>query len=1107
MRLHKGMTRTAVVATALAVITGYSTWAPASFASAATLSGSSFEIDTDANLVVDTAGNLDWADGAAMRSGVLVNPDNATGSNDNSFTTGTHEDSAVPTLDTGGIPPNKSDLKQFGVYTEKTATQVFLNVFWSRVQDPSGDTNMDFEFNQSAVMKNNPVGSAQIVPVRTTGDLLLTYDLSNGGSVATISKRFWNGVAGAWGPATALTATQALGSINSSTITAGDSGGLGSLSPRTFGEASVDLNALIPVSGGCLTYGSAYLKSRSSDSFNSALKDFIEPEAVSVSNCGAIKVHKTNGARAALAGAGFTLYKDDAPTGGAVGPEDTTVVATKTTDAAGNLTFTDVKKGDYWVVETTVPAGHAAAADQHVSITTGDQVVQLNLDDPFLARTDLGVSVTATGSKAQDDLWTISKAVDKTTVNIADGGSATFNYTVTATPNGHVDGSYALAGSVHVSNPNTLDDITADITVTSNVGGGVSCTVTNGTGVTVPKSGSVDRAYSCTFTGAPAAGTVTAKATWDAAAAHTPDGSATGAAPATFPVGTETHKTVTVVDDKTDPANPVTLGTADHANAPTVFTYSLTKNGVAGKCTPYTNTAVLTQTSQSASKTVNVCVGQDLVVTKTALTSEHRTYLWRIAKDVDQTVRHVSAGGTATFGYAVTATPDGTTDSGWTLTGQINVTNPNNWEAITADVSDQVNVGGGGVCTVNGNTHVTVAPSSTESLSYSCSFTSAPAGGTNTATATWDSAAAHTPTGSATGTAAVAFVPTSSSNATITVVDDKTDPAHPVTLGTATWSAGPTTFTYSLDKAGSPGACADYTNTASIAETGQSASKTVTVCSGADLTSTVTAEGSFVRDDLWSIAKAVDRTTSTASDGSVVTFHYSVTAAPAGFADSGYTLGGTVTVSNPNNWEAVTSDTVVTTDLGGGATCAVTDGTGRSVPAGGSVTLAYSCSFTDVPAMSGTVTAITTWNGAAASTPTAASTATADAELVKASEAHSTVTVSDDKTDPKHPVTLGTATWADGPTVFSYDLQKTAAGTTCTTYTNVAQIVETKQTASQDVDVCGQFTGGGGTITPPAKGGGSLVFTGSYTLLMLELAAGALTIGGFLLMLGRRRRS
>ena len=118
------------------------------------LSGSNFEIDTDANLKVDDpAPSIDWASVTEIRKA-----DQPTGPNDDSFGQGTKEDTAVPTVVDGSIPPNKSDLKFFGVYQEGDRRRRFLNLFWHRVQDPSGTTNMDFEFNQRQSRRSRPNG-------------------------------------------------------------------------------------------------------------------------------------------------------------------------------------------------------------------------------------------------------------------------------------------------------------------------------------------------------------------------------------------------------------------------------------------------------------------------------------------------------------------------------------------------------------------------------------------------------------------------------------------------------------------------------------------------------------------------------------------------------------------------------------------------------------------------------------------------------------------------------------------------------------------------------------------------------------------------------------
>ena len=97
-----------------------------------TLPGSNFEIDTDANLRVDDAGRLDWANVTEIR-GI----DLPTGATDDSYKGGVKEDTQCPDEVTGSIPNNKSDLLTFHGYRE-AGTPGFFNFAWSRVSDPSG---------------------------------------------------------------------------------------------------------------------------------------------------------------------------------------------------------------------------------------------------------------------------------------------------------------------------------------------------------------------------------------------------------------------------------------------------------------------------------------------------------------------------------------------------------------------------------------------------------------------------------------------------------------------------------------------------------------------------------------------------------------------------------------------------------------------------------------------------------------------------------------------------------------------------------------------------------------------------------------------------------
>src|SRR5215208_951295 len=345
------------------------------------LPGSNFEIDTDANLKVDDAApSIDWANVAETRKA-----DSPSGSSDESFGQGTKEDTASPTVVNGSIPPNKSDLKFFGVYQEGNTSTGFLNLFWSRVQDPTGTTNMDFEFNKRQCTPNqtpkDPDCTANgLTPIRSAGDLLIIYDLSQGGTHPTLSIRRWTG--SAWGPAEDLTAAgDATGSINTSPIPADESDGLGAQSARTFGEAQISMSALLDPTK-CDSFGSAYLKSRSSDSFTAALKDFVPPQAVNITNCGSLNIVKNDDVGNSLAGATFTLLNDKAPLDGAApGQEDTTTAKTCTTNASGTCSFTDVVFGQYWVVETTTPAGHDTAPPQN-AIISGTTPVTLTFVDP-----------------------------------------------------------------------------------------------------------------------------------------------------------------------------------------------------------------------------------------------------------------------------------------------------------------------------------------------------------------------------------------------------------------------------------------------------------------------------------------------------------------------------------------------------------------------------------------------------------------------------------------------------------------------------------------------------------------------------------------------------
>jgi hypothetical protein len=301
-------------------------------AAALALTGTDFDAG-DGNLVVDPS-ERDWATFNGNKVDCDSTPkvgcgiDKPTGQTDDSFGQGTKEDTEVPSVVDGSIPNNKSDLTRFYVANEKLSGDDFLYLAWERVQEPTGTTNMDFEFNQKQCTPDQTpadtdCSSNGLTPKRTAYDVLIKYDLAQGGTHPTLGYHFWVTQASATAdpdiPNTAGAACEASnsfpcwgdvkdltgffeGSINDATNnpTTGevedpiDPDAPRTLSARTFGEAAINLtdSGILPGGGSCEGFGSAYLKSRSSDAFTSAVKDFIAPLPVNITNCGKIIIKK-----------------------------------------------------------------------------------------------------------------------------------------------------------------------------------------------------------------------------------------------------------------------------------------------------------------------------------------------------------------------------------------------------------------------------------------------------------------------------------------------------------------------------------------------------------------------------------------------------------------------------------------------------------------------------------------------------------------------------------------------------------------------------------------------------------------------------------------------
>jgi hypothetical protein len=257
------------------------------------LTGSAFE-GNDGNLVVDDAANIDWESFVGSPA-LRIGADAPSGQMDDSFQA--KEDDPEPTVTYGSIPKNKSDLQDFYVAHHKVDVggieRDFLYLAWSR-NNILGTGLIDFEFNQSKELSANG-----LTPLRTTGDALITFGFGNGGSDATLGLSRWTETgpceeSGAtppcWGPLEPL-AEIAEGAVNTGDVFDPIAGV--SHAGLTFGEAMIDMTAAgVFDTGSCTSFGSVYVKSRSSDSFTASLKDFIRPIAIAVSNCATVTIHK-----------------------------------------------------------------------------------------------------------------------------------------------------------------------------------------------------------------------------------------------------------------------------------------------------------------------------------------------------------------------------------------------------------------------------------------------------------------------------------------------------------------------------------------------------------------------------------------------------------------------------------------------------------------------------------------------------------------------------------------------------------------------------------------------------------------------------------------------
>src|SRR5215831_13620257 len=273
--------RTIGLLVAVAALAGVLVFA---IAANSTIGSSTFE-GNDGNLVVNTPGNHDWDNAPNL----TFAQDQERSQTDNSFGQGTKEDNVNVTVVSGSIPNSKADLARFAAAGEVINGDTYLYLAWSRANQ-SGTVNFDFELNAQAQPDLTTAGPK--VLNRSLNDALINYSFQGGSNTPTLTRYHWNG--SNWVNDGAISSACAEGATNASPVNDTLGGLPGVTRPaQQFGEAAINLAcAGIVQHNACEVFSSAYVKSRSSTSFTSEIKDFVAPIPLSSSNCGKLTIIK-----------------------------------------------------------------------------------------------------------------------------------------------------------------------------------------------------------------------------------------------------------------------------------------------------------------------------------------------------------------------------------------------------------------------------------------------------------------------------------------------------------------------------------------------------------------------------------------------------------------------------------------------------------------------------------------------------------------------------------------------------------------------------------------------------------------------------------------------
>jgi uncharacterized repeat protein (TIGR01451 family) len=418
-----------------------------------------FDIEGDLRANTPNANTSDWTPGVAGTGvGVLTAagvPVDATktfhsldlfdSQNDNIFTGGSKVNDNPNTMWnwTLGKPTAKDDIHNGLLHLSTDANGHLWFVVGGDRLSNNGDSHINFEFLQNTLTRNanGTFTSAGPDGGRTVGDLLINIDLEMGGSAPSFDVMRWQAVGSGFDyvlitPA-AGTAFVAANNGGTTPVSFGAFGAM-TYAQNQFGEAAIDITALIASLNPCIGIKTVFIKTATSQSASAALKDFIDPIQL---NIGTNPIAAAGDDQAAcqanpeptvfnLTGTatnGTPAWTVFSATGGATAMITNPNTTTPTVNVTGTGTVT---------LRLTVTSQSCGAATDDVVLTVNNQPMAKAGDDQTQCQVGASPTVfTLNGmvtAGSATSLWTIVPGGTATAV-IADANAATTTVTVTGT--------------------------------------------------------------------------------------------------------------------------------------------------------------------------------------------------------------------------------------------------------------------------------------------------------------------------------------------------------------------------------------------------------------------------------------------------------------------------------------------------------------------------------------------------------------------------------------------------------------------------------------------------------------------------------------------------